>query len=271
MTEKIKLYDDSKCTACRGCQLACKQWNGLKASQQRNRGTYQNPPALAHNTFMIIHYQERVDDKGNFQWLFRKEACMHCTDAACVTVCPSGALHYNKDTGTVGLDHDKCIGCKECVAACPFEIPRYDGKTEKVYKCDMCESRITNNLEPACVKACPTGALKWGLKEDILKTAAKRVEKLGGDANTYGDKYVKGTHFMYVLKEKSSVYDGIHTNPSVPWSVTIWKDLLNPLSLLGAGGVVAGSFVHYMLHGPKAPPPEGTNSGSEAGKSEGGE
>ncbi len=117
MTEKIKLYDDSKCTACRGCQLACKQWNALAASQTENRGTYQNPPALNPNTFMLIHFQDYVDKEGNVKWLFRKEACMHCTDAACVTVCPSGALHYNKATGTVGLDHDKCIGCKECVAA----------------------------------------------------------------------------------------------------------------------------------------------------------
>ncbi|MEN6509413.1 MAG: 4Fe-4S dicluster domain-containing protein [Smithella sp.] len=113
MTEKIKLYDDSKCTACRGCQLACKQWNALTASQTENRGTYQNPPSLAPNTFLLIHYQDYVDKDGNVKWLFRKEACMHCTNAACVTVCPSGALHYNKETKTVGLDHEKCIGCKE--------------------------------------------------------------------------------------------------------------------------------------------------------------
>ncbi len=76
----------------------------------------------------------------------------------------------------------------------------------------MCESRITNNLEPACVKACPTGALSWGPKEKMLKTAAKRVEQLGGDAATYGDQYVKGTHFMYVLKEK---------RPSMPTFIKI--------------------------------------------------
>ncbi len=107
--------------------------------------------------------------EGDVKWLFRKEACMHCTNAACVTVCPSGALYYNTEFKTVGMDRAKCIGCKECVAACPFEVPRYDSKTDKVYKCDMCESRISNKLEPACVKACPTGALKWGDKEDMLE------------------------------------------------------------------------------------------------------
>ena len=268
MSEKIKIYDDSKCTACRGCQLACKQWNALKAGQTQNNGTYQNPPSLQPNTYMLINYQDYVDDKGDVKWIFRKEACMHCTDAACVTVCPSGALYYNKEFKTVGLTREKCIGCKECVAACPFEIPRYDSATDKVYKCDMCESRITNNLDPACVKACPTGALKWGLKEDILKAAAKRAKDLGGNASTYGDKYLGGTHFMYVLKEKPAIYARIHKDPSVPLSVTLWKSWLKPLGLLAAGGVLAGSFLHYILHGPKVPDEEG---GDNAGKTQGGE
>lgn len=266
MAEKIKLYDTSKCTACRGCQLACKQWNGLKFSQTENRGTYQNPPSLDPNTFLLIHYQDYVDDKGNVKWLFRKEACMHCTNAACVTVCPSGALYYNKDTKTVGLDHAKCIGCKECAAACPFEIPRYDAKTEKVYKCDMCESRITNDLQPACVKACPTGALKWGDKETILGVAAKRKEFLGEGASIYGDKFVGGTHFMYVLNENPAVYAGLKKDPKVPFSITVWKSWLKPLSLLAAGGVLAGSFLHYILHGPKRPDPEPNDTKTEGGK-----
>jgi formate dehydrogenase iron-sulfur subunit len=256
MTEKIKLYDASKCTACRGCQLACKQWNGLKAGQTENTGTYQNPPSLQPNTYMVIHYQDYVTSEGQVKWLFRKEACMHCTKAACVTVCPSGALYYNEEFKTVGMNREKCIGCKECVAACPFEVPKYDSKTDKVYKCDMCESRISNRLEPACVKACPTGALKWGDKEEMLQLANKRAQQLGMDASLYGDKYVGGTHFMYVLPEKKDIYADIHKNPKVPLSVFIWKDLLKPLSLLAAGGVVGGSVLHYILHGPKRPDPE---------------
>ena len=73
MTEKIKLYDDSKCTACRGCQLACKQWNALKATQTVNRGTYQNPPSLNPSTYMLIHFQDYVTKDGDVKWLFRKE------------------------------------------------------------------------------------------------------------------------------------------------------------------------------------------------------
>lgn len=181
---------------------------------------------------------------------------MHCTKAACVTVCPSGALYYNKEFKTVGMDREKCIGCKECVSACPFEVPRYDKETEKVYKCDMCETRITNNMNPACVKACPTGALKWLDKDEALKIAEGRVQQLGGDANVYGDKFVGGTHLMYVLKEKMDVYDGIKKDPKVPQSIFVWKNLLKPLSLLAAGGVIGAELIHYMIRGPHKPHPE---------------
>jgi formate dehydrogenase beta subunit len=154
------------------------------------------------------------------------------------------------------MEREKCIGCKECVSACPFEIPRYDAKTEKVYKCDMCESRITNGLNPSCVKACPTGALKWVDKDEAMKIAQGRVKYLGGDASIYGDKFVGGTHLMYVLKEKAEIYDGIKKDPKVSQTVTLWKNLLKPLSLLAAGGVVGGSLIHYFVHGPHKPHPE---------------
>ncbi|MCX5844079.1 MAG: 4Fe-4S dicluster domain-containing protein [Deltaproteobacteria bacterium] len=264
MAEKIKLFDTSKCTGCRGCQLACKQWNQLPARQTRPRGTYQNPPDLQWNTFLLMRFQEMADAKGGVKWFYRHNACMHCTDAACVTVCPSGALYYT-DMKTVGLNRAKCIGCKECISACPFDIPRYDEKADKITKCDMCESRLGNNLEPACAKACPTGALLWGDKDRLVKAAYKRAKDLGGDANVYGDKYVNGTHLVYVLQEKEKVYDELPTNPSVPLSIVLWKDVLKPLSLLAAGGVLAGSFLHYVLHGPKSPDENGTE------KKEGGE
>jgi ferredoxin len=166
---------------------------------------------------------------------------------------------------TVGLNRKVCIGCKECVSACPFDIPRYDDKTDKVSKCDMCESRLANNLEPACAKACPTGALVWGDKDRLVKAAYKRAKDLGGDAFVYGDKYVDGTHLVYLLQEKAGVYDALPKHPSVPLSIVLWKDVLKPLSLLAAGGVLAGSFLHYILHGPKTPD-EDTPTTKEGGE-----
>lgn len=254
MTEYAKLIDVSKCTGCRGCQLACKQWNQQPAKQTVNYGTYQNPPDLQSNTWMLVRFQE-VIEKDKVKWLFRKDGCMHCTDAACVKVCPSGAL-YHTEYGTVAINHDRCIGCKECVSSCPFEIPRYDRVTDKVYKCDLCLSRIQADLIPACAKACPTGAVTFGEKSAMIKKAYARVKTLGGDANVYGDKYVGGTHVMYVLQEKANVYENLPRDPSVPLTVIVWKDILKPLSLLAAGAVIAGSFLHYIIHGPKLPDEE---------------
>ena len=262
MAEKVKLIDVAKCTGCRGCQLACKQWNGLPAGQTVAAGTYQNPPDLQPNTWTLIRFQE-VAAKEGVKWLFRKDGCMHCTNAACVKVCPSGALYYS-DLGTVGIIRERCIGCKECVAACPFEIPRYDSVTDKVYKCDLCLSRIRADLPPACVKACPTGALTFGDKEDMLKLAYSRAGELGGDASVYGDKFVDGTHVLYVLQEKPGVYDVLPVKPHVPLSVMAWKDLLKPLSLVAVGGVLAASFLHYIIHGPKTPD-EDDNHKTEGG------
>ena len=262
MAEKVKLIDVAKCTGCRGCQLACKQWNGLPARQTTAAGTYQNPPDLQPNTWTLIRFQE-VAAKEGVKWLFRKDGCMHCTNAACVKVCPSGAL-YHSELGTVGIINERCIGCKECVAACPFVIPRYDSVTDRVYKCDLCLSRIRADLPPGCVKACPTGALTFGDKPDMVKKAYARVKELGGDASVYGDRFVDGTHVIYVLQEKPGVYDVLPVKPHVPLSVVAWKDLLKPLSLVAAGGVLAASFLHYIIHGPKTPD-EDDNHKTEGG------
>ena len=250
--EVVKLIDTTKCTACRGCQVACKQWNEQPAARTRNFGSYQNPPDLQSNTWTLIRFQEYVDTGGTLKWLFRKDGCMHCTDAACVKVCPTGAL-YRTSYGTVGLKASLCIGCKECVIACPFDIPRYDAATDKISKCDLCLTRLKADQLPACVKACPTGALTIGARDDMIRKAYARAKELGGDASVYGDKFVKGTHVLYVLQEKPEVYDKLPANPRVPLSVIVWKDLLKPLSLLAAGGVLAGSFLHYITHGPKTP------------------
>ena len=114
-----------------------------------------------------------------------------------------------------------------------------------------------------CLEACPTGALKFGDKADMLKLAYKRAKELGGNASVYGDKFVDGTHVLYVLPEKPAVYEKLPLKPSVPLSIIVWKDMLKPLSLLVAGGVIAGSFLHYIIQGPKLPDEDQNQKGGE--------
>jgi formate dehydrogenase beta subunit len=261
-TELVKLIDTTLCTACRGCQVACKQWNDMPGLKTKQWGSYQNPPDLQWNTWTLIRFQEYVNEKGAFKWLFRKDGCMHCTDAACVKVCPSGALRHT-EFGTVELNSSRCIGCKECISACPFDIPRYNRETDKIYKCGLCYDRLRNDESPACVKTCATGALTIGGKDAMIRKAYARAKYLGGDANVYGDKFVGGTHVVYVLDEKPGIYDELPRHPSVPLSIIVWKDLLKPLSLLAAGGVIAGSFLHYIIHGPKLPDEDQNQKGGK--------
>ena len=105
-----------------------------------------------------------VRKSDGVKWLFRKDGCMHCTDATCVNLCPAGA-RFRLDSGAIGTDDEKCVGCQSCVVACPFGKPRYSEESNKAYKCKLCNERIANNLQPACVKACPTGALQYGDKD----------------------------------------------------------------------------------------------------------
>jgi formate dehydrogenase beta subunit len=260
--ELIKLIDLSRCTACRGCQIACKQWNELPARQTGNFGSYQNPPDLQWNTWTMIRFQEHEDQNGTLKWLFRKDGCMHCTDAACIKVCPTGAL-FHTEFGSVSMHEHKCIGCKACIPACPFGVPKFDAAINKISKCDLCYTRLQASQIPACVLSCPTGALTIGEKNVMLKKAHERARELGGDANVYGDKFLDGTHVVYVLPEKPEVYDNLPTDPRMPLTLIVWKDVLKPAGLLVAGSVVAGAFLHYITHGPKTPEEETTSEGGK--------
>ena len=123
MAEKAILFDGTKCTACRGCQVACKQWWELPAVTTTNRGTYENPPDLSAETWNKMMFRE-VGDNGTLRWLFTTQRCMHCTEAVCVWVCPTYARQYGEH-GSVVIDQDRCIGCGRCVVFCPFQVPKF--------------------------------------------------------------------------------------------------------------------------------------------------
>jgi formate dehydrogenase iron-sulfur subunit len=152
------LVDMTRCMGCRGCQVACKQWNQLPYEETKFRGTYENPPALSPKTWTKIQFFE--SSKGKQEWRFRKQQCFHCDDASCITVCPTGAAH-KAEGGLVIIDQSICTGCKYCAEACPFQTPKFNEESGTAVKCRFCFDRVANGLGPACVKACPTGARMW--------------------------------------------------------------------------------------------------------------
>jgi formate dehydrogenase iron-sulfur subunit len=248
MADKAILYDATKCTACRGCQVACKQWNDLEGVKTTNRGTYENPPDLSWNTWLKMEFRE-VGNNGDLRWLFTRRSCMHCTEAACVEVCPTQAL-YHHELGFVAYDRNKCTGCGYCVEACPFDVPRSGSGAitgiRTMNKCTLCQDRVTNDLTPACVKTCPTGALQYGDREALLLEGKARVASLGGNATLYGEEELGGLHVLYVLDDKPEVY-GLPVDPKVPATSTVWQDVLQPIGWGVAGLAALGLGFNYVI------------------------
>ncbi|RLC93269.1 MAG: hypothetical protein DRI40_08945 [Chloroflexi bacterium] len=195
------LVDTTKCIGCRACQVACKQWNGLPAEETVNRGTYENPPHLSGKTFTKVRFTE-IEDNGRLQWVFTKIQCMHCVDPACVAACLVGALQ-KRDDGPVIYDKGRCIGCRYCMMACPFGIPTFEwwDRWPWIRKCTLCVNRWPGtDQEPACVAACPTGALKFGDREALIEEARERIAAHPGKYvnHIYGEKEVGGTSWLYL-------------------------------------------------------------------------
>ena len=252
MTEKAILYDSSKCTACRGCQVACKQWWGLPAEVTTNRGTYENPPDLSADTWVKIKFNEISNGNGGVEWIFTRRSCMHCTDAACVRVCPTGAL-YHHPSGVVAYNKDLCSGCGYCVEFCPFDVPRAKGNDiigiRKIDKCVLCIDRISAGIEPSCVKTCPTDALIFGDRDDLVAIGKERVQELKSrypDAYLYGEKELGGLHVMYVLTHSPEVH-GLPTHPDVPVAAIAADDIIRPVGYALTGLAVVGLGLNYLV------------------------
>lgn len=244
MERKALLISPELCIGCRACQTACKSWNQLKAERTRNTGTIQNPPDLTPNLYNMIRYVEIPSEKNLVRWLFVSRRCMHCADAGCMMICPAPGALFKTPEGAVGFNKDKCIGCKLCVAACPFDVPRYD-EENKISKCHLCSERISEGLSPACAKTCPTGAIRYGKREELLDIAKK-----AGYEKIYGERDLDGLGALYAFKDAPTLY-GMAEEPKVPESVIFWNKILKPLSYIGLGSAVALAALHYITVGPK--------------------
>ena len=182
MQGKTFFIDLTKCTACRGCQVACKQWKKLPAEETRNWGSHQNPKDLSYNTLKLVRFTEVVEDGKLKNWLFFPEQCRHCVNPPCKMVAdnydPRAILQDPLTGAVIFTDYTKNLDPEEIQMACPYHIPRWDEESKIQSKCDMCIDRVHNGLLPACVLTCPTGAMNFGDREEMLELANKRLAEV---------------------------------------------------------------------------------------------
>ncbi len=254
-----KLVDTTTCIGCKACEVACVEWNSMPFSPTTFDNTYQTKPDTRWNNWNLILFNEHEKEDGSLQWLMRKHQCMHCAEPGCLEACPADGAIVQYSNGVVDFQQANCIGCGYCITGCPFNIPKFNSVTKRVYKCSLCTDRISEGLEPACIKSCPTGCLHFGTKEDMLDLAGQRAKQLKdhfgyANAGVYDPPGVGGTGVIYVLHDatKPELYGGLPANPSVPLVVKLWKHPLKWLGNLAIAGGLIGLFVHYLRFGPKA-------------------
>ena len=181
---KSFLIDTTKCFACRSCQVACKQWNELPAEDPvpTNRGTYENPPDLSHSQWLKIQFKETERPDETLAWTFVRNSCRHCVDAPCKQAAENpDSITIDEETGAVLFNEGTASASYSKIRlACPFDIPRR-GPTGQLFKCVMCYDRVHNDELPACAKACPSDAIEFGDRDEILAAADARLEAVKAD------------------------------------------------------------------------------------------
>jgi formate dehydrogenase iron-sulfur subunit len=267
--------DTSICIGCKACEVACKEWNGIPADGLEFTGdSYDNTGGLGADTWRHVAFIEqrtpvgvaegagpgslvqeaalaelrghgdlaaREDDDG-FRWLMSSDVCKHCTEAACLDVCPTGAL-FRTEFGTVVVQEDVCNGCSYCIPACPFGVINRRKDDGRAWKCTLCYDRLRDGEQPACAKACPTDPIQFGELDELRTRAHGRVEELRAageaEARLYGDSAedgVGGFGAFFLLLDEPEVY-GLPPDPVV---TTRRLPRMYATAVAAAGLLVAG-------------------------------
>ena len=246
--------DSSICIGCKACEVACKEWNHVPVADIRYlNSSYDNTGALGANSWRHVAFIEKKTDTG-VAWLMNSDVCKHCAEAACLDVCPTGAI-FRTEFDTVVVQPDVCNGCGYCIPACPFGVlERREGQAEQpatngvAQKCTLCYDRLKIGYEPACAQACPTKSIQFGPREELHQRAARRLEQLhdeGRDeARLYladgSDNGIGGAGAFFLLLDRPSAYR-LPENPVVPTRrlKEMWSAAGAAAGLLLAGLVVA--------------------------------
>src|SRR5450759_259423 len=215
MTESAILYDSSKCSACKGCQVQCKQWNMLPSSMVKDKyeytGSYQSMSDLNGDTRLLIEFREQDTEQG-IEWAFSRRACFHCT------------------------------------AACPFSVPKYRPNFGVSNKCTLCDDRVAKGLTLACVKTCPAGAMSYGPRDEMLAAGKARVEEIKtagfSKAELYGETEMGGMHSLFVAKYGYEAH-GLIRNPKKSDIASLFE-LAKPLAGIGVAAVLGGLGLSFL-------------------------
>jgi len=233
------LVDTTKCIGCRECEIACSEEHGLKVPDVMNDNAHEKLRTTSETQFTVVN--KFKTDKGD---VYVKKQCMHCWQPACTAACLTNAMYKTKE-GPVIWREDKCMGCRFCMLSCPFEIPKfeYNEWNPKIQKCNMCYERFQEGKQPACVSACPTDAITFGLKRELMEIARNRVYG-HPDKYThqiYGEYEVGGTGWLYL---SSVPFDqiGFRTDLGTTPSPEFTKDFLYnvPIILFGVPALLLG-------------------------------
>jgi formate dehydrogenase iron-sulfur subunit len=203
---KSFFIDTTRCTGCRACQVACKQWHDLPGEATDNRGTFQNPPDLSFTTYKLVRMREQEKD-GKLQWLFFPEQCRHCIDPPCLeTADDEASIYKDEKTGAVIFTAEtRNLDPEEIIESCPYNIPR-QAQDGTLAKCDMCNDRVSNGLLPACVQTCPTGTMNFGDRDQMVDLAKQRLAQVGKKFPKASLVDPDEVNVIYLITEKPTDY-----------------------------------------------------------------